>query len=485
MSQSLLAEGSVFAERYRVVRCIAQGGMGAVYEVVHIQTKKHRALKVMLPNMLGTKGMQERFEQEARVTSEIESEFIVEVMDAGVDAATQMPFLVMELLKGEDLHRRLMRVGRFGFEETVTLLKQVATALDKTHRASIVHRDLKPENLFLGERDDGAPRIKILDFGVAKMLSDSATNARATQSLGTPLYMAPEQFNAGSGVSPATDIYALGLIAYTLLVGLPYWQDEMDAGTNIFAFVGVAQQGMKESPVARARRRGVPLPAGFDAWCARAAAPNPGDRFRSALEAITALADVLGVALGTTGSLERSASGSLLPGAPAMTASGTPSSSWKHTVPLESGLSVRSGPQTGTVEAKISGAGTKKKRGLWVVAAVLGVVVVGAAGMGVSRSGGGGSAAPEAASARVEGPAALVSSEGPNVMPEGTASAPGVGSGAASVHLSVPVASAQASVPAPMRSAVPVAPGNTGAGKGVSNVGALKSKGWGESRHDD
>lgn len=307
MSHIVLAEGSVFADRYRIIRRIAHGGMGAVYEVVHIETNKRRALKVMLANMLTTKGMHERFQQEARVTSGIESEFIVEVMDAGIDAATQTPFLVMELLRGEDLSRKLARGVRFSADEVLTILKQVAIALDKTHKASIVHRDLKPENLFLTERDDGSPRIKILDFGVAKIVADSTTNAHATQSLGTPLYMAPEQFQQRGAVTGATDIFALGLIAYTLLVGVPYWQDEIDAGTNAYVFVGIALHGLPEPPSVRAGRRGVTLPAGFDAWCAKATAMAPGDRFASASDAIRALSDVCGAPFGISGELSQSA----------------------------------------------------------------------------------------------------------------------------------------------------------------------------------
>src|SRR4029079_11323431 len=207
-----LQEGNIFAGRYKILRCIAQGGMGAVYEVTHLETDRRRALKVMHPHILGSREMHERFKLEAKVAAHIESEFIVDVFDAGVDEATQMPFLVRELLRGEELGKRLKRVGRFSPGEVVTYLHQVAMALDKTHQASIVHRDLKPENLFLTERDDKSPRIKILDFGVAKVVAEGGT-AGATRSLGTPLYMAPEQFRAGTKVTPAADIYALGMLA--------------------------------------------------------------------------------------------------------------------------------------------------------------------------------------------------------------------------------------------------------------------------------
>lgn len=307
MSLVSLVEGSVFAGRYQIVRSIAQGGMGAVYEVVHTETQRRRALKVMLPNMLQSQEMRDRFRQEACVTANIESEHIVDVLDAGIDEKTQMPFLVMELLRGEELDKRLKRLGRLDAREVVTYLHHVALALDKTHRASIVHRDLKPGNVFLTEREDGSLRAKILDFGVAKLIADGATSAGATQSLGTPLYMAPEQFNIGQKVSPAVDIFSLGMMAYTLLVGAPYWQEEISAGANIYAFAARAMHGPTEAATARAIRQGVSLPAAFDAWFARVTASAPQARFPMASAAIAALAEALGVALGA----ERASSMSL------------------------------------------------------------------------------------------------------------------------------------------------------------------------------
>jgi len=299
MSLVSLIEGSVFAGRYRIVRSIAQGGMGAVYEVVHTETQRRRALKVMLPNMLQSQDMRDRFRQEACVTANIESEHIVDVLDAGIDEKTQMPFLVMELLRGEELDKRLKRLGRLDPREVVTFLHQVALALDKTHRASIVHRDLKPGNVFLTEREDGSLRAKILDFGVAKLMAEGATSAGATQSLGTPLYMAPEQFHIGQKVSPAVDVFALGMMAYTLLVGAPYWQDELSSGANLFAFAARAMHGPVEAATARASRQGVSLPAAFDTWFARVTAASPQARFPTASAAIAALAEALSVALGS------------------------------------------------------------------------------------------------------------------------------------------------------------------------------------------
>jgi serine/threonine-protein kinase len=306
----VLQEGNVFANRYRIVRCIALGGMGAVYEVVHIETERRRALKVMLPHILESAELRERFKREARVAAQIESEFIVDVFDAGVDEITEMPFLVMELLRGEEIGKRLTRVGRLTPTEVVSWLYQTALALDKTHKASIVHRDLKPENLFLTHREHGEPSIKVLDFGIAKFVAEHATNANATRSIGTPVYMAPEQFRTGK-ITPAVDIYALGMIAYTLLVGIPYWEPELNTVDNVFAFGVIAMAGPKEPAVERAATFGVKLPAAFDAWFAQVTAADPSQRFARATLAIEALAEVLGVGQLLTSTMVSSSS--LLP----------------------------------------------------------------------------------------------------------------------------------------------------------------------------
>jgi serine/threonine-protein kinase len=293
-----LQEGALFAGRYRVVRLIASGGMGAVYEVVHLETQRRRALKVMLPHVLRNDELRGRFQREARVAAEVESEFIVDVFDAGVEEATQMPFLVMELLRGEELGKRLKRVGRLTPGEALAYLYQTALALDKTHRAGVVHRDLKPENIFLMEREDGPPRVKVLDFGVAKLVAEGAATGGATEVVGTPTYMAPEQFRAGTRITPAVDVYALGLMAYTLLVGAPYWQEETLSG-NAFAIALVAVRGPVEPASVRAARQGVVLPPGFDEWFSVVTAVDPSHRYAMATAAIRALGEVFKVHMAT------------------------------------------------------------------------------------------------------------------------------------------------------------------------------------------
>ncbi len=169
----------------------------------------------------------------------------------------------------------------------------MARALGRAHAAGIVHRDLKPENLFLTHRDDGSPCVKILDYGIAKVLAQSHQHS-VTQTLGTPLYMAPEQVRGKGGIGPAADVYALGHIAYALLVGEPYWEEEKRSGESLFPLFTAIVGGAPEPPLARAhRRRSIELPTGFDGWFAQATALDPEARFPSATEAAAALAPAL------------------------------------------------------------------------------------------------------------------------------------------------------------------------------------------------
>ncbi len=225
----VLVEGGVFHGRYEVVRCLRAGGMGAVYEVVDRKTRRRRALKVMLPSAVTDADLRARFKLEATVTAEIESEHLVETVDADVDAETGAPFVVMELLKGEDLGQALARRAALPPDEAVALLRQAALALDRTHAASIVHRDLKPENLFVTAGDDGSPRLKILDFGIAKIAAELGAPLPTTRAMGTPLYMPPEQIRGDGGIGPRADLYALAHVAYALLTGEPYWKEESAA----------------------------------------------------------------------------------------------------------------------------------------------------------------------------------------------------------------------------------------------------------------
>jgi serine/threonine protein kinase len=286
---------ATFHDRYEVVRVIRSGGMGAVYEVVDRVTRRSRAMKTMLPSLVSDPDARARFEFEATVAAGIHSGHVVEVFDAGIDDASGLPFLVMELLDGEDLGTLLQRRGRLGRAEVVTYLSQTALALDKTHEAGVVHRDLKPENLFLTARDDGSAHVKILDFGIAKVILQSSA-AKTTRNVGTPLYMSPEQIRGEGTIGAASDRYACGHMAYTLLVGEAYWSPEARVVGGAAPLLMRILQGPPERATVRARANGVALPEAFDPWFARATASNPTDRFESARVMIEALARVLEVA---------------------------------------------------------------------------------------------------------------------------------------------------------------------------------------------
>ena len=188
-------------------------------------------------------------------------------------------------------------MGALPPEDVVTFLGQVARALDRLHRSGIVHRDLKPENLFLTERDDGTPLVKVLDFGIAKVLSEGATSALTVEARGTPIYMSPEQFTHEMKISPAIDIYAFGMVAFTLLAGGAYWAPELSQGMNVFLVARLAEAGPQQPASVRARARGVELPIAFDKWFTKATSADPKARFGDAIEALEGMAAALDIEL--------------------------------------------------------------------------------------------------------------------------------------------------------------------------------------------
>jgi serine/threonine-protein kinase len=288
-----LREGLLFAGRYSIVRRIGSGGMGAVYEVVHKDTRRKRALKVLLPVLVSDPDARARFAQEATITADIESEHIIETFDAGIDPHTGCPFIVMELLRGESLGARLAEGRRLGAPHVVELLRQVARALEKTHGAGIIHRDLKPDNLFLCAREDGRVCIKVLDFGIAKIVQQ-ASKSRNTVNIGTPLYMAPEQLDGGR-LDRTADLYSLGHIAFELLTGESYWEPELRRAPNTLALLKCMEGPLPEAPSIRAARLGVAVGPGFDAWFTRATARAPADRFQRAVELVEGFTAAIGV----------------------------------------------------------------------------------------------------------------------------------------------------------------------------------------------
>jgi serine/threonine protein kinase len=164
-----IATGTVIAGDFRILSALAEGGMGELYVAQQLSTGKNRALKLMKPELLQDPTLLARFEQEARVSSLIRSDHVVEVVGAGIDPTLQRPWLAMELLDGETLASLLSRRGRLPAHEARVLFAQLCHGLGAAHAARIVHRDLKPENVFIARTQQVGVdfRVKILDFGIA------------------------------------------------------------------------------------------------------------------------------------------------------------------------------------------------------------------------------------------------------------------------------------------------------------------------------
>jgi serine/threonine protein kinase len=295
-----LQQGAIFAGDFKIERALSEGGMGAVYVVEQISTGKHRALKVMLPQLLRDAQARERFAQEARVGARIHSDHVVEVIGAGIDDATAMPWLAMELLDGRDLAGVIEREGPMPPARVALVLEQLCDALTRAHAAGVVHRDLKPENVFLAKpRRRGIPfDVKVLDFGISKIIDEHKTSSTATAAIGSPLWMAPEQTMTGAKLRAGTDVWALGLIAFHLLTGRYFWLAANAESLNVMA---ILLEVVSASPVAASQRAaelgcGHLIPTGFDPWFARCVSRDIGARYPDAGAAYAALAQFLSTA---------------------------------------------------------------------------------------------------------------------------------------------------------------------------------------------
>jgi phosphate/phosphite/phosphonate ABC transporter binding protein len=290
-----LQAGADFGADFRVVRKLGEGAMGAVYEVEQKSTKRLRALKLLHPGMLGEPGVAQRFKVEAVVGASIESEHIVEVIAAGTEP---VPWLAMELLDGEDLDGFAQRTGPLPRRAVLEILDQLCHGLGDAHRQGIVHRDLKPQNIFLARprRKGVAVTVKILDFGIAKILAEVKTAGSETRGvLGSPLWMAPEQADPEHApITPATDVWALGLTAFWLLTGRYFWKTPSLRDASVMMLFNEIMALPLASASARAAEYGVAdlLPSGFDAWFARCLVRDPRSRFQDATSAFAQIEQV-------------------------------------------------------------------------------------------------------------------------------------------------------------------------------------------------
>jgi serine/threonine-protein kinase len=213
--------GELVSRKYRLQERLAEGGMGEVWSVRNERTNRDFAIKFLLPELARDPEALHRFVREAKATGQLRHPNVVTAMDAGMHESR--PYLVLELLSGESLEQRLKREGRLDELEACIILAQVARALEHAHASALVHRDLSTANVFLCKNNaDGPPLVKVLDFGVSKVL-DEAPNGRVQTSngkiLGSPVYMSPEQAKGADGVDARTDLWSLGVLSYQCLCG--------------------------------------------------------------------------------------------------------------------------------------------------------------------------------------------------------------------------------------------------------------------------
>jgi serine/threonine-protein kinase len=424
-----LAAGAIIGGKYQLDRPVSRGGMGSIWAGRHLQLGAPVAVKFMDPSYVASPAFRARFEREARAAANLKSPHVVAVQDYGIDG--DVPYIVMELLQGEDLHTRLERRGRLTLAETAALLGQLGKALRRAHEIGLVHRDLKPRNVFLARSDDDEI-AKILDFGIAKETgSKTVGDSTATgEIVGSPHFMSPEQLRADKGLDARSDLWSLGVILFRCLTGALPFPGE--------ALTGVMVKILMD-PIPRASEVAPDLPAALDGFFARAFARERDQRFQSVREMVDAFAEVPGA----TGAGARGSMGSLAALDPA--ASGpwpaTPPAAGAHAgavavVAATAGppAAMSTGSLRTTAVAAWGPARAQRVRAAWIVGAGVAVVASAVAALVALRG-----ASPEATPAAAAGAPAGTAAGAP-----ATAATPAAATGATPVN---PAAVPQADAP--------------------------------------
>jgi serine/threonine protein kinase len=286
MGVEALEPNRVLAGRYKLELRLGAGGMGSIWRAEHLVLQAPVAVKLIDREAVPDDDTVARFLREAKAAAALRSPHVVQIIDYGVDG--KIPFMVMELLEGENLAQRLKRVRRLSRQDTARILTHVGRAMVRAHEAGIVHRDLKPDNVYLIKNED-EELAKVLDFGVAKVeeaaLGVEGTRTRTGSILGTPYYMSPEQAQGNKTVDHRSDLWSLGVIAFECLTGKrPFYSD----GLGDLVLTICVRDLPVPSDVA-------PVPLGFDRWFARACARDPEARFQNAREMMEALREALGL----------------------------------------------------------------------------------------------------------------------------------------------------------------------------------------------
>ena len=285
-----LAPGDIVAGKYQIERILGEGGMGMVFAATHLQLREPVALKFMNAAAVANPEASARFVREARAAARLRGEHVCRVLDLGeTDEGDR--YIVIEYLDGSDLSEVLGARGTLTVAEAVDYILQACEAMAEAHGAGIIHRDLKPANLFLTTGTDGAPCIKVVDFGISKLVNPE-TNAQVvttTRSLmGSPLYMAPEQLVSAKDVDQRADIWALGTVLFQLISGRTPFQAE--------SLPEVVAQVLHNEPPKLSTLAPRDVPAAtkkLDAVIARCLAKSKDDRYGSVAELAADLAEVV------------------------------------------------------------------------------------------------------------------------------------------------------------------------------------------------
>jgi serine/threonine-protein kinase len=263
-----LRAGDVLNGKYQLLRLLAAGGMGTVYEARDVALGQHFAVKILHSEYASCDRAVQRFLREARVMSALSHEHLVGVIDSG--AVSGVPYFVMELLRGYDLRHLLGAMYRLPVRRAVNIVLDVCCGLGAAHDAGLIHRDLKPANIFLAMGRNGREVVKVLDFGVAKLRDTTGGTGEGTL-IGTLGYMAPEQIISGRDVDHRADIYSLGKVLYEALAG-----GRLHQGNSASALYRI----VSEDPPSLDLKRG-DLPSGLAQVVARAMARAPHERYSS------------------------------------------------------------------------------------------------------------------------------------------------------------------------------------------------------------
>lgn len=269
-----LEPGYLVSPHVKLVRMLKRGGMGSVWIAEHLGLSTQVAVKFIATTVADDPAMVARFTREATLAAQIKSPHVVHIYDHGITPEGD-PFIIMELLEGEDLQGRLKREIMLSVHEIATILLQTCKVLGKAHQVGVVHRDIKPSNIFMLEGDEGEIFVKLLDFGVAKT-GDGAELTSTGAMVGTVVYMSPEQLLSARRVDHRADLWSLAVVAYRALTGaLPFKDDE-----GLGALCRALESGIFFPPTEL-----VPtLPRDLDAWFERAFKREPSERFASARE---------------------------------------------------------------------------------------------------------------------------------------------------------------------------------------------------------